>query len=297
MPTDIQAINHQGLERFLSAWSTRDPEAVLLAAHPDFVYQASVGPEPGSRWSSPAELRQGLAAMFAHDQGAEVDILECKIDGDAGHLLWRYRFKRADGTEDMQLGCDLLRFRDGRLVLKDSYRKVSAARLTASTAGAEGPAVTTQQQFPRYQPRRFFQQGRWSVNGLQLKVSGIKTDAGEIAQTTWQAARRHVEQRLSDIEQAGEHHGLGFVIVHEGSQTTWLLLNWWAHGDIRCQLLSSLPHDCAGREFAAEPRPLSSCVWEELVIKAERDAWVNCMLTGSPFAPAYLAATLPDGWY
>ena len=173
MSADIQAINHQGLARFLSAWSSRDPDAVLAAAHPDFVYRASVGPEPGSCWSGAAALRQGLLAMFRHDEGAEIDILECQINGDAGHLQWRYRFKRADGSEALQLGCDLLRFRDGLLVLKDSYRKVGTAPLPLLPPSKDRPVAATSQ-LPVYQPRRFFQHGQWSINGLQLKVSGIK---------------------------------------------------------------------------------------------------------------------------
>ena len=92
----------------------------------------------------------------------------------------------------------------------------------------------------------------------------------------------------------GGSEGLGFAILHEGLQGTWLLLHWWAHGDILCgRLLRAEP---GGRDFAPQDdRPLVACVWELAAIEHERAAWVRAMLREAPSPEAYLADALAPG--
>ena len=88
-------------------------------------------------------------------------------------------------------------------------------------------------------------------------------------------------------EAEGGSSGLGFVVMHAGEMGTWLLMDWWAHGDILCQRLSLAP--AGGAYEPMDDRPLTACVWELPILMHERDAYVRHMLTARPDADAYLA--------
>ncbi|MCC0043750.1 MAG: nuclear transport factor 2 family protein [Brucellaceae bacterium] len=107
---------------FADAWGRRDVGAVVELFADDAVYFASVGPEPGRRATGKTAIRELIEAMFAVDRGATSETTEPVIfDGGA---FWSWRYTLPDGS--IELGCDLLRVADGKIVLKDAYRKVRA---------------------------------------------------------------------------------------------------------------------------------------------------------------------------
>lgn len=146
-----------------------------------------------------------------------------------------------------------------------------------------------------YQARRFTGLGTWAAADLQLKAYGItwRLDRSGPPLELQQAARDHAARKLPAAAIAEDHHGLGFVILHEGRQGTWLLMDWWAHGDITCQVMAHA--DQGSTVFTAINRPYLACVWETVVIAHERDAWVDTMLTKHPDPDAYLTRRLSDG--
>ncbi len=160
--------------------------------------------------------------------------------------------------------------------------------MTDLTAVALAPAP--------YRPRRFRQLGMWTAGPLRLKAYGITSSHGRPGpgQELQRAAVHHLH-RLPPIAKAEGHHGLGFVVLHEGEQGTWLLMDWWAHTDICCQRLSHA--EKGSTEFVPVDRPLLACVWESVILSFERNAWVSTMLTASPDPQAYLDTRLPDGAY
>ena len=147
-----------------------------------------------------------------------------------------------------------------------------------------------------YRERLMAPMGRLDVPGHALKRSvihlvdrpapdaAVMTKADEVARAVLPPAG----------EEEGGSEGLGFAILHEGLQGTWLLLHWWAHGDILCgRLLRAEP---GGADFAPQDRrPLVACVWELAVIDHERHAWVRAMMRETPDPAAYLADALPPG--
>ncbi|GAB5506857.1 MAG: hypothetical protein Rhirs2KO_20200 [Rhizobiaceae bacterium] len=105
---------------FAGAWGRRDVSAVVELFAEDAIYFASVGPEPGRKATGKAEIRDLIEAMFAVDQGATSETSEPIIfDGGA---FWSWRYTLPDGS--IELGCDLLRVANGKITLKDAYRKV-----------------------------------------------------------------------------------------------------------------------------------------------------------------------------
>lgn len=149
-----------------------------------------------------------------------------------------------------------------------------------------------------YAPRRFGSLGEWRIGRFRLKAYGInvRTDPGLplVAEPIVEAARKHVGRRLAVAERESGHYGLGYVILHEGADAVWLLIDWWIEAEVACHLLSSARKE-APTAFSPVTRPLLACVWEMAPIAHERDAWIRHMLKAGPDPAGYLADRLPDG--
>ena len=72
-----------------------------------------------------------------------------------------------------------------------------------------------------------------------------------------------------------------FLIVHEGRDGVWSLINWWTGGEmLKCKTFFT---DFAKPDvFEEVPRDgFMACVWELAVISFERLMWVECVLKKS----------------
>lgn len=150
-------------------------------------------------------------------------------------------------------------------------------------------------QFERYEKRHFEFIDVEAVGELRIKWYGIGAHAVPVDRATCGAAQAYVRRHLPEAVAAeGDDHGLGFAIVHEGKNATWLLIHWWAHSDILCQLMGHTNED---GDFVGTDRPLHACVWEGVVISHEHRAWIETMMNGAPNPEAYLGTVLADGEY
>ncbi len=120
----LSEINRAVLDRFIAAWGQHNLEALMACVSDDFVYRASIGPEPGTTYSGHDAVRTGVQAMWAADTGSQAQITHIALFGDQGWIEWIYRWPQMGGRHHDEIGCDLVRFRDGRLIGKDAYRKV-----------------------------------------------------------------------------------------------------------------------------------------------------------------------------
>ena len=146
-----------------------------------------------------------------------------------------------------------------------------------------------------YHPRCFRRLGVWSVEETVFKVTGItKTGAPDVAAATLEAARVFAHKTYADMK-APSDNGAGYAILHAGDMATWLVLHWWGHDDIAMGVVAS--SSGIGPFLLATAHPFIACVWEQVVIAHERDAWVRHMLTTTPLIDAYLSDFLPDGDY
>lgn len=112
------------LEAFAEAWNKHDADALMSFMTPDCVFESSAGPEAcGSRYVGAEAVRAGYVQVWttypdAHWAGARHFVV-----GDRGVSQWTFTGTARDGTRVEVHGCDLFTFRDGRIALKDSYRK------------------------------------------------------------------------------------------------------------------------------------------------------------------------------
>ena len=112
------------LDRFADAWNRHDLDALMSMMTDDCVFQASAGPQvDGLRSEGQQAVRAAYAAVFevfpdAHWAGASH-----VIAGNRGVSEWTFSGTHKDGARVEVTGCDLFTFRDGKIAVKNSYRK------------------------------------------------------------------------------------------------------------------------------------------------------------------------------
>jgi steroid delta-isomerase-like uncharacterized protein len=112
------------LDAFADAWNRHDAEALMAFMTDDCVFEASAGPEVcGARYDGSEAVRQAYRDVWAMFPDARWSNARHFVQGDRGVSQWTFTGTRADGTRVEVHGCDLFTFRDGKIALKDSYRK------------------------------------------------------------------------------------------------------------------------------------------------------------------------------
>lgn len=112
------------LEEFAAAWNAHDIDALMSFMTDDCVFDASAGPHSfGQRYEGREAVRRGYAAIWQVFPDARWNDAKHFVDGDRGVSYWTFTGTKADGTRVEACGCDLFQFRDGRIQVKDSYRK------------------------------------------------------------------------------------------------------------------------------------------------------------------------------
>ena len=83
------------------------------------------GPEPwGERYVGKAAVRKGLATRFEGIPDVHYGNDEHWVLGDHAVSRWTLTGTTKDGRKITVRGCDLLEFRDGKIIRKDSYWKI-----------------------------------------------------------------------------------------------------------------------------------------------------------------------------
>jgi steroid delta-isomerase-like uncharacterized protein len=112
------------LERFADAWNRHDLDALMSMMTDDCVFEASAGPDVnGQRSEGKQAVRAAYAAVFETFPDAHWANARHLIAGNRGVSEWTFTGTRKDGTRVEVTGCDLFTFRDGKIALKNSYRK------------------------------------------------------------------------------------------------------------------------------------------------------------------------------
>ena len=112
------------LEAFADAFNRHDVTAILAAMTEDCVFEASGGPEVcGRRYEGRREVGKAFAEVFETFPDAQWRGARHFFVGDRGLSEWTFSGTRADGTRVEVTGCDIFTFRDGKIAVKNSYRK------------------------------------------------------------------------------------------------------------------------------------------------------------------------------
>jgi steroid delta-isomerase-like uncharacterized protein len=112
------------LDRFAEAWNRHDLDALMSMMTDDCVFEASAGPDVnGQRSEGTRAVRAAFAAVFDAFADARWANPRHFIAGSRGVSEWTFTGTHGDGRPVEVTGCDLFTFRDGRIAVKNSYRK------------------------------------------------------------------------------------------------------------------------------------------------------------------------------
>ena len=112
------------LQAFADAWNRHDTEALMSFMSDDCVFEASAGPEvAGTTYVGRDAVKAGYLEVFATFPDAHWANARHFIHGDRGVSEWTFTGTRSDGTRVEVNGCDLLTLRNGKIAIKNSYRK------------------------------------------------------------------------------------------------------------------------------------------------------------------------------
>jgi steroid delta-isomerase-like uncharacterized protein len=112
------------LQAFAEAWNRHDVEALMSFMTDDCVFEASAGPDVcGSRYVGREAVRAGFSEVWETYPDAQWLFPRHFVCGDRGVSEWTFTATRSDGTRIEVNGCDVFTFRDGRIAVKNSYRK------------------------------------------------------------------------------------------------------------------------------------------------------------------------------
>ena len=112
------------LQAFADAWSRHDIEALMRFMTEDCLFEASAGPDVcGSRFVGTEAVRAGFSEVWKAFPDAQWRSPRHFVCGDRGVSEWTFTGTRLDGSRVEVNGCDVFTFRDGKIAIKNSYRK------------------------------------------------------------------------------------------------------------------------------------------------------------------------------
>lgn len=124
MSQPIAEVTIEVLQAFADAWNRHDADSLMSFMTDDCVFEASAGPDVcGMRYVGRDAVRAGYADVWAIFPDANWGNPRHFVQGDRGVSEWTFTGTRTDGTRVEVNGCDVFMFRNGKIALKNSYRK------------------------------------------------------------------------------------------------------------------------------------------------------------------------------
>jgi len=120
-----KAVTVETLKQFLAAFNAHDLDAVMSFFADDCELMMPRGTDPwGQRYVGKADVRKGLATRFEGIPDVHYGDDQHWVSGNHGVSQWTLTGTTKDGKKIKVRGCDLLEFRDGKIIQKDSYWKI-----------------------------------------------------------------------------------------------------------------------------------------------------------------------------
>jgi rhodanese-related sulfurtransferase len=123
------------LREFGDAWAAGDLDTLMSFMTDDCVYYASVGPEPGTMYRGPVEVRRGFSEMLAYDRGRERHGGHTFIAGNVGFAEWSFVQREPAGCTRIIRGCDIFEFAGEKIRNKNAFRKTFGEPRPPTEAG------------------------------------------------------------------------------------------------------------------------------------------------------------------
>ena len=112
------------LQAFADAWNRHDVDDLMSFMTDDCVFESSAGDEScGTRYEGREAVRMGYAKAWKDFPDARWSDARHFLSGNRGVSEWVFSGTQADGKRVELVGCDLFSFRDGKIAIKNSFRK------------------------------------------------------------------------------------------------------------------------------------------------------------------------------
>ena len=112
------------LQSFADAFNAHNVNAIMLHMTNDCVFEASAGPDiDGEKFIGQEQVRKAFENVFTTFPDARWSNPKHFISGDRGFSEWVFTGTKSDGTKMEVTGCDLFTFKEGKIAIKNSYRK------------------------------------------------------------------------------------------------------------------------------------------------------------------------------
>jgi ketosteroid isomerase-like protein len=112
------------LQSFVDAFNAHDIKAIMSHMTDDCIFEASAGPDfDGEKFTGQEEVKKAFEDVFETFPDAQWKNPLHFISGDRGFTEWVFTGTKSDGTKVEVSGCDLFTFRDGKIAVKNSFRK------------------------------------------------------------------------------------------------------------------------------------------------------------------------------
>jgi len=123
--TNVPAeVGQESLQAFADAWNRHDVDVLMSFMTDDCVFEASAGPDAcGTRYKGREAVRAGYMEVWTTFPDAHWGNVRHFVYGDRGVSEWIFTGTRTDGIRVEVHGCDLFTFHNGKIALKNSYRK------------------------------------------------------------------------------------------------------------------------------------------------------------------------------
>jgi len=124
MAQSNQKVTVEFLQSFADAFNAHDLQTIMSHMTDDCVFEASAGPDlNGEKFSGQEQVKKAFENVFEMFPDAHWGNAKHFILGNRGFSEWIFTGTKSDGTKIEVTGCDLFTFKDGRIAVKNSYRK------------------------------------------------------------------------------------------------------------------------------------------------------------------------------
>ncbi len=123
-PSPTRPVTTTTLAAFSDAWNRHDIDALMSFMSEDCVFQTAAGPDAcGSRHSGIEAVRKAFEAAWQAVPDAQWNNGQHFVQGDFGTSQWTFTGTATDGSRIETDGIDVFTFKDGKIALKNVFRK------------------------------------------------------------------------------------------------------------------------------------------------------------------------------
>jgi ketosteroid isomerase-like protein len=124
MSQSNKKVTEDFLQSFVDAFNDHDVTAIMSHMTEDCVFAASAGPDfDGEKFTGQKQVKKAFENVFATFPDAHWGNPKHFILGNRGFSEWIFTGTKLDGKMVEVTGCDLFTFKDGKIAIKNSYRK------------------------------------------------------------------------------------------------------------------------------------------------------------------------------